>query len=239
MRKVLCVLILAACVPTAARAQVTIPNAFVAGTVASADKVNANFTFLGAQALNRTGGTVTGNISASAGVTFDGIDLSTSLCPLCAATFASVADSVGTLATVRAGGIGLGSQAALDFIYAGSATQLARLAAGTAFTFPRINAAGTGWEFGAPNVFPVTRTVMSGNATLTGSSTPYQFFDPDAARDVTLPANATGLGFVIKNFDASGFALTIKDAAAATVTTVVNGQTVTVIYDGTAWQVIG
>ena len=80
---------------------------------------------------------------------------------------------------------------------------------------------------------------MSGDATLTATSTPYQFFDPDAARDVTLPTAATGLGFVIKNFDAGGFTLTIKDAAAATVTTCVNGQTVTVIYDGTAWQVIG
>lgn len=48
---------------------------------------------------------------------------------------------------VRAGYIGIASQVALDFIYASSAYKLARLAAGSALQYPRINTAGTAWEF--------------------------------------------------------------------------------------------
>lgn len=43
----------------------------------------------------------------------------------------SVSDPVGTMATIRAGGIGIASQAANDMVYASSATQLARVANGT------------------------------------------------------------------------------------------------------------
>lgn len=59
----------------------------------------------------------------------------------------SVNDSVGTMATIRAGGIGIASQAALDFVYASSATQLARLAKGTSLQYLRMNSAATGYEF--------------------------------------------------------------------------------------------
>lgn len=49
-----------------------------------------------------------------------------------------------------AGAMSISSQAALDFLYASSASQLARLAAGSALQYPRINAAGNGWEFASP-----------------------------------------------------------------------------------------
>lgn len=62
--------------PSGLRAQVTVPNTFVSGTTASATQVNANFSALGAQALNRTGGTITGNIVVDSGFTIDGVDLS-------------------------------------------------------------------------------------------------------------------------------------------------------------------
>lgn len=57
-------------------AQITIPNTFVNGTVADATQVNANFNAVGAGALNRTGGTMTGtlttqNIAAAADATYD------------------------------------------------------------------------------------------------------------------------------------------------------------------------
>lgn len=57
----------------------------------------------------------------------------------------SITDSVGSMATIRAGGIGIASQASLDFVYAASSTQLGRLtlAAGQA---PRKNAANNAWE---------------------------------------------------------------------------------------------
>lgn len=46
--------------------QVTIPNTFTSGTIADPAAVNANFTQLGSQALNRTGGTMTGTLSSQA-----------------------------------------------------------------------------------------------------------------------------------------------------------------------------
>jgi hypothetical protein len=47
--------------------QITVPNTFVNGTVADAPQVNANFNALGAGALNRTGGTMTGTLTADDG----------------------------------------------------------------------------------------------------------------------------------------------------------------------------
>lgn len=55
---------------------ISIPNTFVAGTVIEAAPVNANFAGL-VNALDKTGDNVVGNITADAGIKFDGIDLST------------------------------------------------------------------------------------------------------------------------------------------------------------------
>lgn len=65
---------LAGAVP--ASAQITIPHSFTFGSIADESQVNANFTALGNSALNRTGGTITGNITVSAGITIDGADIS-------------------------------------------------------------------------------------------------------------------------------------------------------------------
>lgn len=55
---------------------ITIPNTFVAGTKIEAAPVNANFAEV-ANAVDKRGDTLTGNLSANAGVTVDGVDLST------------------------------------------------------------------------------------------------------------------------------------------------------------------
>jgi len=57
-------------------AQITVPNVFVPGTVASSSQVNANFETLGTAALHRGGGTITGNIAVDPGITVDGVDIS-------------------------------------------------------------------------------------------------------------------------------------------------------------------
>lgn len=62
--------------PSAAQAQITVPNTFVAGGTIYASEVNANITELANNSLNRTGGTITGNINVAAGITVDGVDLS-------------------------------------------------------------------------------------------------------------------------------------------------------------------
>lgn len=49
-----------------------------------------------------------------------------------------------------AGALGLTSQAALDFLYASSATQMARLAKGSGGQVVRLNSAGTAYEFYTP-----------------------------------------------------------------------------------------
>jgi hypothetical protein len=91
-------------------AQVTITFTFSNGTVADADQVNANFTVLGSQALNRTGGTITGNITVAGGVTIDGVDVGVQACTTCTPTFSTLTlSSIGASALDVAGGINAGS----------------------------------------------------------------------------------------------------------------------------------
>lgn len=49
---------------TAVTAQITVPNTFTPGTTISSTTMNANFTELGTKSLNRTGGTMTGTLTA-------------------------------------------------------------------------------------------------------------------------------------------------------------------------------
>lgn len=71
-------------------AQITVPNTFVTGTRILASEMNANFDTLESDSLNRTGGTITGNIVVNAGVTIDGIDIGAVLGGTGTPTFASL-----------------------------------------------------------------------------------------------------------------------------------------------------
>jgi hypothetical protein len=141
-------------------------------TGAQAAKSDAGLTYnAGTGVLTATGfsGPLTGNVTGNASGTADTVTNATQGSITSIANLAtvgtitsgvwnagsvtsssSVSDSVGSMATIRAGGIGIASQTALDLITAGSTTQLARTAAGTALQVPRINSTGTGWEFAAP-----------------------------------------------------------------------------------------
>lgn len=82
------------------------------------------------------------------------------------------------------------------------------------------------------------RAALSATRTLTSASATYQFLDAGAAnRDCVLPTAATGMSFVIKNYGVANN-IVVKDAAATTLATLTPGDTTTVIYDGTAWQVL-
>jgi hypothetical protein len=73
------------------------------------------------------------------------------------------------IAVVRAGGVAIASQAALDFVHATSTTQLGRVA-GVASKFPRLNAAGTAWEMADTGaIHQVTRGLRLGT-TLDGTT---------------------------------------------------------------------
>jgi hypothetical protein len=77
MRKLLLLVLLVGLATVPTHAQITIPNTLVAGNVVRAGELNTNFAYIGERALNRiTGGTITGNISLSANITLDGVDLS-------------------------------------------------------------------------------------------------------------------------------------------------------------------
>lgn len=58
-------------------AQITIPNTLAAGEVIRASELNTNFSALGTKSLNRiTGGSIEGNITLTANITIDGVDIS-------------------------------------------------------------------------------------------------------------------------------------------------------------------
>lgn len=71
-------------------AQVTVPNTFVTGARILASEMNANFDALESNSLNRTGGTITGNILVDSGVTIDGIDIGAVLGGTGTPTFSSL-----------------------------------------------------------------------------------------------------------------------------------------------------
>jgi hypothetical protein len=83
----------------------------------------------------------------------------------------TISDSVGSMATIRAGGIGIASQAALDLITAASTTQFARIAAGTAFQVPRMNATATAWEFASVSSTLLPVSSSSGTDTTSTATT--------------------------------------------------------------------
>lgn len=75
MKKLLVALVLLLGLARGASAQITVPYTFTPGTVILASEVNANFSTVSTNALNRTGGTVTGNVTVNGGITIDGADI--------------------------------------------------------------------------------------------------------------------------------------------------------------------
>lgn len=88
-------------------AQITVTSFTTSVPVAT---LNSNFSTLGGNALNRTGGTVTGNIAANSGVTFDVVDVGAVLSGTGTPTFATVTvTNTGASALDVAGGINAGT----------------------------------------------------------------------------------------------------------------------------------
>lgn len=83
----------------------------------------------------------------------------------------------------------------------------------------------------------IARTTPGANVVLTAASPRYQVLVLTADRTCTLPPPALGMGYTIKHAGAA-WTLTIKTAAAVDVAILAAGQSVTVVYDGTAWEVL-
>jgi hypothetical protein len=75
MKKIIITALLTFLLISPANAQISVPNTFVTGARILASEMNANFDALESGALNRTGGTITGNITVDSGITLDGIDV--------------------------------------------------------------------------------------------------------------------------------------------------------------------
>ena len=74
------------------------------------------------------------------------------------------ADLKDNLTSLYAGALAISSQAALDFRYASSATQMARLAA-AAYSYPRLNSAGAAWEMAKVPIERLAASADSGTTT--------------------------------------------------------------------------
>lgn len=88
MKKIIVSLLVTALIVTQAEGQVTIPTTFTTSVPVS--QLNGNFSTLGSSALNRGGGTITGNISVNSGVTIDGVDIGSVLGGSGTPTFSTV-----------------------------------------------------------------------------------------------------------------------------------------------------
>lgn len=82
-----------------------------------------------------------------------------------------------------------------------------------------------------------SRPTVSGNITLTTSSARIQILALDQARDITLPAEAEGLMFLISNIAAGASSGTLKNDAGTALATIAQYQTAIALSDGTGWLV--
>jgi len=78
---------------------------------------------------------------------------------------------------------------------------------------------------------------LSGNRTLLITDYMLQFIDPDGARTITLPAEASsaGLVFIIANAAGGAEDITVQDDAPATVVTIGQNESAMVFCDGVTW----
>ena len=100
---------------------------------------------------------------------------------------------------------------------------------------------GTAWEFvQTGDRYSVNRQTLAGNLTLVAQSARTQVLDPGgAARDVTLPAIASGAGvgvyFLIANIADALENITVKNTGGTAIGTLGPNQTALVVSDGTTW----
>jgi len=168
-------------------------------------------------------------------------------------TSTNVADSAGTLATVRAGGIGMTNQAEYDLVYASSATQLARIA-NAANGLLTTNSSKVPSLVNKLIVVPTVVTLTDGATPALDASLGNVFYlDAAGDRTIAVPSNATagqkiviihyangGARTLALNTGANGFAFG-SDITALTATASGKVDVIGCIWHATIskWMVVG
>lgn len=136
------------------------------------------------------------------------------------------------LDALRTGGIALASQAAQDFIYASSATQLARLAA-AAGKSPRYS--GSAWAMVTP------AKAVYGSTSTSATSTSTSYADTNLAVSITPQSTLSVIVILVAQFVQGA------NGDQQTIALDINGATITTLYDktysasdgGITWQYTG
>lgn len=84
------------------------------------------------------------------------------------------------------------------------------------------------------------KETLSANKTLTTSDAQYHFLDPNGSnRDVTMPTEAAGMAYFIKN-DGTANTITVKDSGGTAIgdNSLAAGIGVGYLYDGIEWQLV-
>lgn len=188
MKRLLLALVMAGLLADSASAQVTIPNTFTSFTLITASSLNANFAALGNNALNRTGGTITGNITVSGGITIDGADISAYLSggKLIATDTSATSLTVGGGITAGSGVVGIVDTTGK--IPALSSTYFASLSGANLTSLPAANLTGT--------ITSATQDLITRTGTVISGTWSSAFGAVSGANLITLNASNIGSGTV-------------------------------------------
>lgn len=159
MKRFLLALLLVLGVAKGAQAQITVPNSFVVFTHLTAAAMNGNFTAVSAAVNRNAGGTITGTINVSDGVTIDGADLSAYMAGGKLSALSSAADAVKVGGGITAAGVAVVD--ATGKIPALSSTYFASLNASVLTSLSAANLSGT-ISSATQDLITRTGTVVSG-----------------------------------------------------------------------------
>lgn len=257
MKKLLASLAVVAGLFVGLSAQVSVPNVLISGTTIKAGDLNTNFSTLANHSVDRiSGGNFSGNVTMDAGITIDGIDLSTALCTSCNATFAGLtASSLTSSGAITVNGVGIiaasGKIPALTATYftsvdASTLTGLnaAVLASGTVPTARLGSGSATSNSYlRGDSSWVIVSVPISSAKTTTYTAVANDFILATGTFTVTLPAASSNANVVIDVKNGSTGTVTIGRTGSDTIdgatsqSLVTQYQSMTFFSDGTSWWI--